>query len=307
MRITKGILISDLVRALNQRMLSLNDVENQVTSGKRVQYASDDPAAAGLILELRNRLRQNEQFQENAQSAIDWLSTTDTALQQMSDLLTSARADALEGSNGSLTQEDMAALAENVNGYLENFLSLSNTDFSGKSLFGGTNTTGAAFIATRDPGTGQILSVEANPLGTDGAIYRQVENASIRINISGGEVFQPSGAGADDDVFQVLINLRDALQSGDPDAVGECLDAIDQVASNVSDADAQVGSQVNRLTAMQDLLLSKNTSLTSQLSDEEDTDLVQAMSQLALEQNAYQVALNVSGLIMQQNTLADFI
>jgi flagellar hook-associated protein 3 FlgL len=288
-------------------MLALSEMENQVTSGKRVQYASDDPAAAGMILELRNRLGQNDQFQENAQSGIDWLTTTDTVLQQMNDLLVSARADALSGSNGSMTPEDMAALGEEVNGFLENFFSLSNTDYSGKTLFSGTNTTGQAFIATRDPETGQILSVVANPGGTEGAIYRQVENASIQINIGGAEVFQPNGAGGEGDIFNELINLRAALQSGDPDIVGESLDALDLVMANVSDATSIVGSQVNRLTGMQDLLLSKYTNLTSQLSEQEDTDLIQAMSQLSLEQNAYQVALNVSGLIMQQQTLADFI
>jgi flagellar hook-associated protein 3 FlgL len=307
MRITKGILISNLVRSLNQRMLALDDLEKAVTSGKRVQYASDDPAAAGLILELRNRLRQNVQFQENAQSAIDWLTTTDTALQQMNELMIEARADALEGSNSSLTQEDMAALAENVDGYLENFFSLANNNFNGKSLFAGTNTTDPAFTATRDPDSGQISSVIPNPEGAYGSIYRQVENASIQININGVEVFQPNGAGSAEDVFQLLITLRDALQNNEPEAVGECLDEIDLVMANVSDANAQVGSQVNRLIAMQDMLLSKNTNLTSQLSQEEDTDLIEAMSQLALEQNAYQVALNVSGLIMQQPTLADFI
>jgi flagellar hook-associated protein 3 FlgL len=307
MRITKGILVSDLVRSLNQRMLALNGTENQVTSGKRVQYASDDPAAAGLILELRNRLGQNTQFQENAQSGIDWLTTTDTALQQMNDLLVEARADALSGSNGNMTPEDMAALGEEVNGFLENFLSLSNTDFSGKTLFAGTNTTDQAFIATRDPDTGQIVSVIANPAGTEGAIYRQVENASIRINLSGAEVFQPNGAGQEGDIFNELINLRTALNSGDPENVGASLDALDLVMSNVSDATSIVGSQVNRLTSMQNLLLSKNTNLTSQLSEQEDTDLIQAMSQLSLETNAYQVALNVSGLILQQQTLADFI
>jgi flagellar hook-associated protein 3 FlgL len=288
MRITKGILISDLVRSLNQRMLALNEMENQVTSGKRVQYASDDPAAAGMILELRNRLGQNNQFQENAQNGIDWLTTTDTVLQQMNDLLVEARADALSGSNGNMTPEDMAALAEEVNGFLENFLSLSNTDFSGKTLFSGTNTTGQAFLATRDPVTGQILSVAANSAGT-------------------GEVFQPNGAGGEGDIFNELVNLRTALESGDPETVGESLEALDLVMSNVSDATSIVGSQVNRLTSMQNLLLSKKTNLTSQLSEQEDTDLIQAMSQLSLEQNAYQVALNVSGLIMQQQTLADFI
>jgi flagellar hook-associated protein 3 FlgL len=307
MRITKGIMISNLVNSLNRRMWSLDELERQVTSGKRVNYASDDPAAAGMILELRSRIRSNGQFQENAQSAIDWLTTTDTALQQMNDLLTEARADALEGSNGSLTQEQMMALAANVDGYLENFLSLANTDFNGKALFAGTNTTGQAFIATRDPITDQITSVAPNPQSTYGAIYRQVGNASIQININGEEVFQPDGAGGPQDVFQALIELRDALDDGDPEAVGQCLDAIDLVQSNVADANAQVGSQVNRLTAMQDMLLVKNTNLTSQLSDHEDVDMVEAMSRLALEQNAYQIALNVSGMIMQQATLADFI
>ncbi len=305
-RVTNGILVSDLIRSLNERMRTLSDLQNQLNTGKRVFYASDDPAAAGLILELRNRLRQNEQFQENAESGVGWLSESEATLQQLNDLLTQARTDALEGSNGALSPEDMMALAENVNGYLDSFLALANSEYGGKSLFAGTSTTSPAFQATRDSGTGWITSVIPNPEGITGQIMRQIGNENIQVNVSGLDTFQPGGPGADQDVFQVLINLRDALEAGDATAVGDCLEGIDQASANVSDSSALAGSLMNRLTSLQDMLILKETNLTSHLSEQEDADLVETMTQLTLEQNAYQVALNVGSMIIQPS-LANFI
>lgn len=306
-RITNSIQVSDLIRSLNERMRTLNDLQNQVASGKRVYYASDDPAAAGLILQLRNSLRQNEQFQENIDNAISWLTATESSLQQLNELLIQAREDAVEGSNEAISPEGMAALADEIDGYLENIFSMANSDYSGKSLFGGTNTTEPAFTAVRDPVTGQITGVAPNPDGTTGSMMRQVgTRETIQINIPGTDLFQPGGPAGAEDIFQVLIDLRNALQSGDPELVGEALPLIDQAMENVSDFNALVGSRVTRLTNLQDALLVDETNLTSQLSEQEDADLVEVMTQMTLEQNAYQVALNVGSMIIQPS-LVNFI
>ncbi|RJP79188.1 MAG: flagellar hook-associated protein 3 [Candidatus Zixiibacteriota bacterium] len=305
-RVTNGILVSDLIRTLNERMRTLGDLQSQATAGKRVIYASDDPAAAGLILELRNRLRQNEQFQENAAGAVGWLTDTEAVLQQLSDVLTQARTDALEGANGTLTPDELIKLAENVNGYLETILSLANSQHNGKSLFGGTNTNQAAFATIRDPESGWIATVSPNAAGISGGIFRQVENQNIQINISGNEVFMPEGAGGSQDMFQILIDLRDALATGNAGVVEESIERIDLAKANVSDCSALTGTQMNRLTSMQDMLLLKATSITDQLSQEEDADLVEVMTQLTLEQNAYQAALNVGAMVIQPS-LVNFI
>lgn len=306
-RVTNNIMISDLIRTLNERMRTMNYLQNQVTSGKRVFYASDDPAAAGMILELRKCLRQNDQFQENVENGIGWLMATESTLQQLNDLLTQARAKAVEGSNEAISPEAMMALADEVNGYLESILSASNEDYAGKSLFGGTNTMDPAFSAERDPGTDWITSILANPAGTTGSMLRQVgTNETLKINIAGIDLFQPAGAGSEDDIFQVLINLRDALASGDVEQVAAAIPEIDAVMENVSSFTSLAGTKVDRLMFLQDSLILKQQNLTSELSEQEDADLIEMMTQVTLEQNAYQVALNVGSMIIQPS-LANFI
>jgi flagellar hook-associated protein 3 FlgL len=307
-RVTKGMMVSNMVRTLSDRMRDLSTSQNQVASSKRVMYASDDPVAAGLILELRNRIQQNGQFQDNADNATAWLGATDSTLQQLNDLLIQARTDATEGANGTLSSDEMMTLANNVNGYLENILSQANSEFGGKQLFGGTNTTDPAFTATRDPENNNwITAVAPNQEGISGQILRQVGNETLQINIAGNELFQPNGAGGAQDIFQVLIDLRDHLALGESGAVGDCLALIDEVMGNVSDSTALVGSQVNSLTSLQDLLVAQKTNLESELSNQEDVDLISMMTQLTMQQNAYQVALNVSSMVMQQKSLADFL
>jgi flagellar hook-associated protein 3 FlgL len=227
-------------------------------------------------------------------------------VQQLQELLMQARTDALEGSNGTLTPAELIVLAENVNGYLENVLATANQEHNGKSLFGGTNTNEPAFQVTRDPVTGWITAVNPNSGGISGGIYRQVDNQSIQINVAGGELFMPEGAGGSQDMFHILIDLRDALSAGDINAVGDSLDLIDQAMENVSDCNALVGAHMNQILSLQDLLLLKATSINDQLSQEEDADLIVVMTQLTLEQNAYQAALNVGAMVIQPS-LVSFI
>ncbi len=306
-RITNSIMVSDLVKTLNERMRTLNDLQVQIATGRRVNYASDDPAAAAMILQLRNSIGQNEQFQENIQNGMSWLTNTESTLQELNDILIEARADAVEGSNGTLTPEDMAALAEEVDSFLENVFSISNADYVGKSIFGGTNTADPAFNAVRDPVTGQITGVTANAEGIDGAMMRQIDgNETIQINIAGTDLFIPNGVNASEDMFQVLIGLRDALQAGDVDAVGEAIPLLDEVMENTLDFTALAGSKVTRLQNLESTLLSEEVQLTSKLSDQEDVDLVEVMTQMTLEQNAYQVALSIGASVIQPS-LADFI
>lgn len=306
-RITNQMQMNDLIYTLNERMRNLNDLQNQISTGKRVYYASDDPAAAGMILRLRNSLNQNEQYQENLQDGKSWMINTEESLQSMYEMLTEARADAVEGSNEAITPEGMAMLAEEINGYLENFYSLSNSDYGGKTIFGGTNTTETAFNAIRDPITGNITSVTSNANGIDGSIMRQIDTGEqIQININGAELFQPNGVSGDEDIFQTLINLRDALNGGDIQTVGDIIPQIDDIMANVSDMTPLIGSRVTRLNNLEMSLLAEKTTLTGQLSQQEDTDLVEAITNMTLEQNAYQVALNVGGMIIQPS-LAQFI
>lgn len=306
-RITNQMQMNDLIYTLNERMRNLSDLQVQISSGKKVNYASDDPAAAGMILRLRNSLVQNGQYQENLADGKSWMLNTEETLQEMYEMLTEVRANAVEGSNEATTPEGMASLAEEIDSYLENMLSMANSDYSGKTVFGGTNTTSDAFIAVRDPVTGEIISVTANPDGIDGAIMRQVESGEqVQINISGGDLFLPNGAAGDDDIFNMLISLRDALNSGDVDAVGEMIDEVDDVMGNVSDMTTLIGSRVNRLENLEASLSAKEITLTSQLSDKEDIDIAEAMTDMTLEQNAYQVALNIGGMIIQPS-LAQFI
>ncbi|MCX6639272.1 MAG: flagellar hook-associated protein FlgL [bacterium] len=306
-RVTNSVMISDLIRTLNERMRNLSDFQNQVATGKRVYYASDDPAATGLILSLRNNLRQNDQFQENIDGATSWLQNTESVLQGLNEMLIQVRADAVEGSNESTSPEAMAALATEVNEYLENLLSQSNSDYSGKTIFGGTYTNELPFNAVRDPITGDITSITANSNGIEGALMRQVgSNNSMQINISGQDLFQPGGSGADGDMFQVMINLRDALNAGDPTAVGDMLDQIDGAMANVQDFTSLVGAKVTQLTSMMGNLLMQETTMTGQLSNQEDVDLVEVMTNLTMEQNAYQAALATSAKIIQPS-LVDFL
>jgi flagellar hook-associated protein 3 FlgL len=105
------------------------------------------------------------------------------------------------------------------------------------------------------------------------------------------------------DVFDTLIELRDGLLAGDPDAPGQSLERIDAVISSINGSRAALGTRVQRLDATESQLFSREEFLTSDISNEEDADLAETMMRYTLEQTGYQAALKSISQVMSTSLL----
>jgi flagellar hook-associated protein 3 FlgL len=292
-----------LLNAIETRMEDLSEFQEQLSTGKRINQPSDDPVGTNKALFYRHRVARNEQHQRNAEDGISFLSFTDTVLEGMNNVLESAYSDAVAGDNDSMTAEDRQVLANEVNVLLEDLLSKANTSFSGKFIFAGYNDKTLPFSAERDT-EGFITSVSANPQGIDDKIEREI-GLGIResINIGGTELFQPEGASAQSDMFDMLIALRDGLADNDADIIGEQIarlqDAIDQVNFQRS----TVGAKVNYFQRRLDEMQLAGTNLETSQSQAEDADYIAAAMNYQIQESAYTAALSASAQLIQTNLL----
>src|SRR6185312_4291670 len=116
---------------------SLAATQNQVSSGQRINLASDDPAGATQAVSLNHILASTAQYSANIDGANARLSTESSTLSSFNSLLDQARSMALQGINGTLSTADRQDMATQLTQIRAQLVQLANTtDASGNGSVG---------------------------------------------------------------------------------------------------------------------------------------------------------------------------
>ena len=137
MRVTQSLMLRHQSAALSAAYARLFQVQAQLSSGKRLLQPSDDPSSIRPALDVRTARARLEQVTRNGSFAAGELGSMDGVLQGVSDLVTRARELAIEGANGTLTQADRDGIAIEVDGILQQIVSLANSRGASGYLFAG--------------------------------------------------------------------------------------------------------------------------------------------------------------------------
>ncbi|MGS0673891.1 flagellar hook-associated protein FlgL [Shewanella sp. 125m-1] len=123
-----------------------SQILEQLASGKKVNTAGDDPVAAAGINNLNQQSALTNQFLKNIDYATGNLAVSESKIGSAETLVSSMHEGMLRSVNGTLTDTDRQAIADEMRSSLEELLSIANSkDESGNSLFGGFNTDGDPF------------------------------------------------------------------------------------------------------------------------------------------------------------------
>jgi flagellar hook-associated protein 3 FlgL len=281
--------------ALNQmqaQLQSLQDAQTQLSSGKRVSKPSDDPAAAGSILQLRAALAVNGQEALNAQDGQAWTDAADGQLQQAATVLQRARDLAVQASS-SLNTDQTTAIATEIRSIRDQLASIANSQQGGHGLFSGF----AAGAAVTQVGGAWAYT------GDTGQIQRRVGDQNrVTVNVTGDQVFG-FAAGAGQDVFSMLDNLANQVAAGNASTVSQSIANVDTALGRVNQGLAQIGSAGNRITQALSLNASNALTIKTQLSQVQDVDLTEATMNLQTQQVAYQAALGALSKVLQPSLL----
>jgi flagellar hook-associated protein 3 FlgL len=125
--------------------------QNEVTGGKRINLASDDPGGASQVVTLNHVLAGTAQYSANIDAANTRLSTESSTLDSINSLLDQARSLAVSGINGSLSDADRDTMATQLTQIRAQLVQMANaTDANGMALFAGTSTSAAPFVLNAD-------------------------------------------------------------------------------------------------------------------------------------------------------------
>ena len=137
-RVTNTLQSNMLLGSMNSSMRKILELEGQISSGYRILKPSDDPLGANRTLEIQSMLDEIARYRENIQTADHRLSSTESALRNLDDLLDSAKTIMLREVGSSSTTDTRANSAIEIDNILEQALSLANSRFGNHYLFGGT-------------------------------------------------------------------------------------------------------------------------------------------------------------------------
>ncbi|UWP81496.1 flagellar hook-associated protein FlgL [Dactylosporangium fulvum] len=267
-------------------------LQDQLSSGKLVTKASDSPGGAVIAMQHRSDMAALNQYSRNADDGMGWLSMADTALTSASTQITRARELVLTGlSSGSAgSAEAREAIALEVDNLRQSLIGLANTTYLDRPVFGGTT---AGSLAYDNNGVYQ---------GDDGQVNRTISaNATVRVDTGGDQVF---GSGPNT-VFAILGRISDNLRNN-PSGLQADLADIDTAQKRLQAALSGVGSRYNQVSQMQQTAENRVLDLRAQLSDVEDIDLPKTITELSLQQAAYQAALAATARVVQPS-LVDFL
>lgn len=138
MRISTSWMQQSAINDILDRQSAMATTQAHLASGKRILNASDDPVAAAQVLTLQHLEAANQQFQRNIDSASGRLGQEQTALDQVTNILQTARTLALQGNNATQTAGDRKSIAAQLRQLFAQLVQVANgTDGQGDSLFAG--------------------------------------------------------------------------------------------------------------------------------------------------------------------------
>ncbi|MFZ2301262.1 MAG: flagellar hook-associated protein FlgL [Gallionella sp.] len=138
MRISTNTIYDSNVAALGQQQTRLFQTQQQVSTGRRMQTASDDPVAAARAISVNQADAMNTQYAANRTALRHTLSLAESNLQTVTSLLQDVHAAAVNAGNGSFTDYDRRTVATELSGKLQELIGLANsTDGAGNYLFSG--------------------------------------------------------------------------------------------------------------------------------------------------------------------------
>jgi flagellar hook-associated protein 3 FlgL len=242
-------------------------------------------------MQLRGELKRMNQYQANATDGLGWHTTVDSTLNSVSNQLQQVRTWVLQGLNtGAGDAKSNEALAQQVDQARQSILSMANTTYLSRPVFGGTTSGTDAFDSS------------GSYIGDAGVVTRTVApNSTVDLNTPGTTVFGANGT----NVFDLLTDISAKLRSN-PTALGTDLTQLDTAQIAVTSQQALAGAKSQRIQTMQTIASTNVIQLKSQLSDLQEIDLAEVAVDVTSANTAYQAALATTAKV-SQISLLDFL
>lgn len=308
MRITNNMIISRNLMNQQTNLFNMNKLYEDISSTRSLHRPSDDPIRVTRTLRFSSDIRLNDQYQDNISYAKSWLETTDGSLKEINSILHRARELAVQGANGTMTDEDTQKIKQEIEELESHLITVANQTLTGRRIFSGFRTDKDLLInnpGVADHGEFNFTTTELDELKNQKIEVKIGDQQRLAINITGDKIFK-IGAGNKPKIIEVINTLKDELEAGNSANISTSIGEIDDCLKDLLETRGEVGAKVKTIEVIEDRMTDDSMNLKKLLSQTRDTDMAAAYTQFMSYEAIYRASLAVAGRIIQP-TLIDFI
>lgn len=258
--------------------------ESDISTGKRIQVASDDPIAAARVSVIRAAQADQAVWARNVQTAKSIAGQVDTALSNVADIFNRVKELTLAGASESVSSSDRAAMVQELNSLR----------------------TALTNISTSTTPTGQSLFPTDAPLLVSTSATQRLPATAQRSTVFDGISYAHGTASLD----WVIGSAIDAISTDDVaarrTAADTALSDIDKAVTHVTTQHAAQGLRAAQLDSAAESLESASIQLSEERSTLEDTDVASTVMSLNAKTLSLQAA-QMAFAKVNRNTLFDLL
>ena len=269
---------------------SLAKTQEQLSTAKQITKPSDEPDKASLVTRLESEIARQKSYQGNLKAMEIRLKAQETAFNNTSDVMYRMKELATQAANDTYSDADRKTIALEMTELRNQMLSLANSqDSNGNYLFAGSRVSQMPFgpdakgvIVYKGDQTRMVVGVGDNRRMNQNIPGSDAFGNVVRDNGKGGRV----GIG----FFQALGDLIDAVKGSNRVAIQRGISEIDTLQQSLSDATAQVGTDLNVVDSQNNVLDEITLRLKTTMSDIQDLDYTEAITKMNKDQLALEAA-----------------
>jgi len=277
----------------------LAKTQEQLSTGKQIVKPSDSPDKASLVTRLESELARQASYQSTLKTVNTRLQASETVLRNTSDVLVRIKEIAIQAASDTLSPADRQSISLEISSLRDQMLSLANTqDTNGNYLFSGSRVGSPAF--SKDAKGFVVYQ------GDESRMKVAVgDNRRMNLNMPGADAFvkvvRDDGKGQKTGVgfFQAIDDLANAVKNSDHTNMQRGIADIDSLQQGVSDATAQIGTDMNVIDMQNSVLDEITLRLKTTKSDAEDLDYTSAITKMNKDQLALEAAQSSFAKISQ--------
>ncbi len=282
-RISTHTIFERGLNAMLDRQSEVSDTQLQLSTGRRILTASDDPAGAARVLGYNRTIDTMEQYLNNADRARTRLEFEESSLNGAENILLRVKELTVQGSSDTVSAADRQIIAQEIRELRQSLLGIANSqDSQGEYIFSGFQTGTMPFSG----GVSSVVVYQGD-LGT-----RQLQIASDR-QVSDGDnghsVFMDvRTAAGKQSIFETLRLLADDLDSGTN--VYDYVDDINYALEDILQIHTTIGARINAIDKQVEVNTDVKLSMETHRAEENDLDYAEAVSRFDRQMLALQAA-----------------
>jgi flagellar hook-associated protein 3 FlgL len=297
-----GTFLADLSN-LEARIANVN---NQISSGFRVNQASDDPAAVAPIISYQGEIDSITQVQTNLSNQQVEAQSADGALQNAATLLDQLVSLGSTGASSTTTAASRTTLGQQVQDILQQLVTIANTSVNGRYVFGGDASNVQPYTYNWGT-TGGVTANVTTPSNT--ATISDSNSNQIVPRLTAQQIFDvqtSTGTPASGNIFQAAFDLGQALLTNNQSGATSAIDEVKAGVNQLNQASTSYGNIETWIQQASSSATSKLNDVTTALSAIRDSDVATDATQLTMDQTALQASLQAHGNISNKS-LFDYL